>query len=163
MRWAVPLSLALTAACAPAAPAAAGPDPGFHIRLERGMCFGSCPAYSVDVDAAGHVLFVGGKSAVEPSVPCQGERRWTIGTAAVARLQALVDSSGYFGFRDSYAGRITDMPTFTVTVTRRGRTKAVRDYVGLAVGMPRAMVELENAIDEAAGTRDCVVGAARAP
>jgi hypothetical protein len=43
-----------------------------------------------------------------------------------------------------------------VTVTRNGRTKTVSDYVGLMVGMPRAMVDLENAIDIAARDRACV-------
>jgi hypothetical protein len=52
---------------------------------------------------------------------------------------------------------MTDMPTFTVTVTRRGSTKTVTDYVGLSVGMPQAMVDLENAIDETANDRACVL------
>jgi hypothetical protein len=134
-----------------------GGDPTFHLRLERGMCLGSCPVYTVDIDAAGNVTFVGRKSVTEPSAPCQGERRWKIDAAAVTRLRDLVDRSGFFGFKDSYSARVTDLPPYTVTVTRKGRTKTVRDYVGQMAGMPPAMTQLENAIDNEGRTLACVV------
>jgi hypothetical protein len=133
------------------------PDPTFSARLERGPCYGSCPSYSVAVDATGAVRFVGEKSVTGSGVPCQGERRWKIPASAVAKLEAKVDASGFFGFKPAYRAGMTDMPTFTVTVTRRGSTKTVTDYVGLSVGMPQAMVDLENAIDETANDRACVL------
>ena len=136
----------------------AGPpaDPNFSAQLVRGPCYGSCPSYSVTVDAAGAVRFVGEKSGAGRRAPCQGERRWRISANAVAALEARVDASGFFGLQRAYRAHMTDMPTFTVTITRRGRTKTVTDYVGLSVGMPQAMVDLENAIDEAANDRACV-------
>jgi hypothetical protein len=138
-------------------------DPTFQVRLERGMCLGSCPVYAVELDASGHVKFVGAKSEAEPSVACQGERRWQAAPAAVGRLEALIDRSGFFGFKSDYVAQITDMPPVVVTVTRHGRTKRVRDYVGRMVGMPVAMTQIEIAIDEAAATKACVVGEAAAP
>lgn len=135
-------------------------DPTFHARLERGLCYGACPVYTVDIDATGAVTFVGRKSATEPSAPCQGERHWRTPPAAVAKLEAQVEASGFFGFKDAYRANVTDMPTFTVTITRAGRSKTVVDYLGLSVGMPKAMVDLENAVDLAANTHDCVVAAA---
>jgi hypothetical protein len=45
-----------------------------------------------------------------------------------------------------------------VTVTRHGRTRSVTDYAGQMVGMPAAVIEIEDAIDTAANTRACVVG-----
>jgi hypothetical protein len=137
----------------------AGPpraDPTFHVKLERGMCLGACPYYAVEIDAGGLVTFTGDKSTIEPSVPCLGRRQWRIAPAAVAQLRERVDASGFFGFKDEYAGEVTDMPRFSVTVTRNRRTKTVSDYVGLMVGMPRAMVDLEDAIDIAARDRACV-------
>jgi hypothetical protein len=141
-----------------AAPISALPraDPTFHARLVRGMCLGACPNYTVEIDAAGLVTFTGDRSTIEPSVACQGRRQWRAAPAAVARLQARVDASGFFGFKDAYVGDMTDMPRFSVTVTRGGRTKTVTDYIGLTVGMPKAMVDLEDAIDIAAGDRACV-------
>ena len=134
------------------------PDPTFDVRLERGACFGACPSYTVEVDAAGNVRFVGASSVLGRGVPCQGERRWNIRPSAVAALQAEVDASGFFGLRDSYRASVTDQRVFTVTVTRYGETKTVVDYLGLSVGMPHAMVDLENAIDATAGDGPCVVG-----
>ncbi len=133
------------------------PDPTFHVRLERGACFGPCPRYSVEADAAGDVRFVGASSVAGPGVACQGEHRWKIRPLAVAALEAEVDASAFFGLRDSYRSSITDQRAFTVTVTRYGKTKTVLDYVGLSVGMPHAMVDLENAIDAATNDRACII------
>lgn len=131
-------------------------DPTFRAGLARGMCLGACPRYTVEIDAGGLVTFTGAKSTIEPSVPCLGRRQWRVAPAAVTRLQGQVDASGFFGFKNEYAGAMTDMPQFWVTVTRNGRTKTVSDYVGLTVGMPRAMVDLEDAIDIAAHDMACV-------
>jgi Domain of unknown function (DUF6438) len=132
------------------------PDPTFHVRLERGACFGPCLSYSVEVDAAGNVRFLGASGDGGTGVPCQGERRWNIRPSAVAALQAEVDASGFFGFREAYRSAVTDQRASTVTVTRYGKTKTVVDDVGLSVGMPHAMVDLENAIDAAARDGPCV-------
>jgi hypothetical protein len=148
------LALAMSPPPGSASPTAA--DPTFRANLTRGLCLGSCPSYEVEIDSAGLVTFTGSKSAVEPSVPCLGKRQWRVTPAAVARLADVVDRSGFFGFKDEYQGAVTDMPSFSVTITRHGRTKSVRDYVGLAVGMPRAMVDIENAIDAAANDHACV-------
>ena len=135
-------------------------DPTFHARLERGACYGSCPVYTVDVDSAGAVTFVGATSVVRPDAPCQGERRWRIEPGAVTRLESVVDHTGFFAFKAAYRAGVTDIPQFSVTITRLGRSKTVVDYAGLQAGMPHAMVDLENAIDTVANTKACV---ARAP
>ena len=148
--------VAAMAACS--APAAApATDPTFHVILERGMCLAACPNYRVEIDASGQVTFTGSNSFIPPHVPCQGRHQWRIDPAAVVKLEALVDERRFFAFKDKYEAEITDMPPFTVTVTRNGRTKAVRDYVGQMVGMPKAVAEIEEAIDVAAGDRDCVI------
>jgi hypothetical protein len=136
-------------------------DPTFHARLVRAPCYGNCPSYSVDIDAAGNVRFVGEQSVAGPGVRCQGEHRWMIKPLAVAALAAKVDASGFFGLKDSYRAKMTDQSASTLTVVRFGRTKAVEDYVGLSVGMPHAMVDLENAIDATANDRACVAEAQR--
>jgi hypothetical protein len=132
-------------------------DTSFHARLDRGACYGACPVYAVDVDAAGHVRFVGARSVAEPSVPCQGEHGWRVDPSAVAALEAEVDATAFFALKGAYRAGITDQPTNTVSITRRGGAKTVVDYAGLRAGMPRTMVDLENAIDAAANDRACVV------
>jgi Domain of unknown function (DUF6438) len=160
---------ATTAACAPPAPSRAPPpaqDPTFQATLERGMCLGPCPVYQVVIDASGLVTFTGSNSNIDPDVPCQGRRQWRIAPAAVTRLEALIDRAGFFGFKPAYVAGITDQASYAVTVTRRGRTGHVQDYVGQMAGMPGVMSEIEDAIDIAAGDKDCVVAkttAASAP
>ena len=144
----------LVASTASAAPS----DPTFHAKLERGMCLGACPHYEVEIAADGQVTFTGGRSYIEPSVVCQGERQWQVSPADVATLEALIDRSGFFGFKAEYRGDMTDMAQMVVTVTRHGRTKSVTDYIGRMVGMPAAVTEIEEAIDTATQTRACVVG-----
>ena len=141
----------LAASSAAAAPRGSGDDPSFHLRLERGACFGTCPDYSVDVGADGAVVFHGRRF-----VACLGDRRWRISRRAVARLRAAADRADLFALKDEYRGRITDQPQYRVELTRRGRTKQLTDYVGRSVGMPATVTDLELAIDEIAATRACV-------
>jgi|HubBroStandDraft_5_1064220.scaffolds.fasta_scaffold60650_2 hypothetical protein len=162
MRLIVALALCAASAVACSAPTAppaveAGPDPTFHVRLDRGMCLGDCPAYRVEIDASGLVSFTGSVSNMSPSVPCQGRRQWRVSPAAVAGLAALIDREDVFSFKDDYTAGVTDRPGFDVTVTRRGKTKHVHDYAGEMVAMPRAVSEVEDAIDIAANDKACVV------
>ena len=150
------LLLILLTALAPAVAAAAPIDRTFRARLERGPCFGFCPSYTVDLTADGRVRFEGRPPGRGAANGCLGVLRWRVSRAAVARLQRTVDRGGFYGFKSEYAAPVTDLPTYTVTVTRRGRTKAVRDYGGAEAGMPAAMTGIENAIDEAAGVTRCV-------
>jgi uncharacterized protein DUF6438 len=135
---------------------APAPDPTFRARLDRSPCFGACPSYGVEIEASGAVTFVDHPSIWNGHDVCKGTLTWRTPAAQVARLEQIIDASGFFGFRGDYSGPLTDQPRFTVTVTRHGRTKTVSDYAGLSVGMPRAMTTVENAIDEASGDGRCL-------
>jgi hypothetical protein len=135
--------------------AAARPDPSFDIQLQRGPCFGSCPAYTVDIQANGQVVFNGGGRRGSPPI-CAGEQHWRIARSAVARLQAMVDRIGFMDLQASYDARIADLPTRVITVTRRGQTKSLRERDGMMVGMPKAVIDLETALDTAAGVSRCL-------
>ena len=133
---------------------AAQPDPTFRVTLDRGPCFGTCPSYAVSLDWKGRVTFVGrppGRGDGSPA--CLGNHSWHVAPMAESRLKALIDRSSFFNFKRAYRANITDLPQFTVTVTRRGRTHSVIDHAGQLVGMPRAMSAIENAIDVAATPR----------
>jgi len=52
------------------------------------------------------------------------------------------------------------MPTYVVSINTGHGLKSVIDYGGLNVGMPRAEQDLENAIDEVAGTKRWIEGSA---
>jgi uncharacterized protein DUF6438 len=123
------------------------------ITLERTVCFGTCPAYTVSIDAGGNVTYEGRKY-----VRVSGQQRARISTERVARLVETVARIGFFGLKDEYAGIqhpdgtttfVTDLPSTIVTVTSGVRQKRVMDYLGA----PIALRDFEDDIDEAANTR----------
>lgn len=126
-----------------------------RITLDRTMCFGTCPSYTVQISGDGSVLFQG-----RACVATKGEQRAQIPEAAVKDLVAKFRAAEYFSLRDSYRAAVTDNPTTTTSIAFDGRKKAVSDYVGGSVGMPRAVSDLESAIDAAAGTKRWISGTA---
>jgi len=133
------------AACAPVeAPAQQAP---VEIVLSRTACYGFCPDYTVAISGDGTVRYEGRRF-----VNVVGERTATIPRADVERLLARFDSIGFERLRDQYRAPITDLPTYTIQLTRNGRTKTVADYGGVSAGMPDAVRELQDEIDRVAGT-----------
>lgn len=139
--------LALVGALALASCATAAPPTAAEITLSRSVCFGFCPDYTVSITDAGEVTYVG-----RNFVNVVGEQHATVSREDAARLLARFDAIGFDRLRDAYRAEITDIPTYTVTLTRNGRAKTVVDYGGLSVGMPQSMRDLQDEIDRVAGT-----------
>jgi hypothetical protein len=138
------------ASCAPvAAPADPPPSNEGHvmITLQRGVCYGFCPDYTVTISGEGQVTYTGRRF-----VNVVGEQRATIAAADVQRLLRRFDAANFDGLRDSYRAQVTDLPTFTVTLERNGRRKVVVDYGGTSAGMPQAVRDLQDEIDRVANT-----------
>ena len=123
-----------------------------EIRLARGACFGFCPVYTVTITGEGAVRYEG-----RNHVDAVGVRTATIPAADVARLVARFDEVGFDRLQDAYRSQATDLPTFTISITRNGHTKTVVDYGGVSAGMPRAVRDLEDEIDRVAGTAQWVL------
>ena len=122
------------------------------ITLQRTSCFGPCPIYAVSIDASGTVPYEG-----ERFVRVVGRRTAHIDPAVVARLLARAEQIRFSGLRSAYRAienpdgtttMVTDLPTKIVTITAKGRTKRVEDYVAA----PDSLTEFERGIDHAAGT-----------
>ncbi len=126
---------------------------GVKIELSRGACFGSCPIYTVRIRGDGSVHFSGQRNVLVP-----GEHDAHIAPAAVMELVRQFENARFFAAGDKYIARVTDNPTYTLTLTVGGKTKTVTDYVGEQVGMPLAITDLENAVDHAAGTERWIKG-----
>lgn len=142
-------AIALTA-CAPVeAPAQEGP---VEITLRRTVCYGFCPAYTVTITGDGQVRYNG-----ERFVNVVGPASATIPREDVEQLLARFDEIGFDELRDEYRGQMTDLPTTTITLVRNGRRKAVVDYGGTSVGMPRAVRDLQAEIDRVARTDQWVL------
>jgi hypothetical protein len=138
------------ASCAPVeTPASEGP---IMITLQRTVCFGFCPAYTVRITGEGEVTYIG-----ERFVNAVGERHATIPRADVERLLHRFEEAGFMQLRDEYRAHVTDLPTYTITLERNGRTKGVLDYGGISAGMPAAVRDLQDEIDRVANTAQWVL------
>jgi len=124
-----------------------------HIRMERTACYGTCPVYSVEIAGDGTVTFIG-----ERYVNATGQQTAHIAKAKVQELFKKFEKCEFFWTRDAYEASITDMPSTIVSISFDTRSKSVTDYAGERAGMPKAIAELEEAIDKAAGTQEWVIG-----
>jgi hypothetical protein len=126
---------------------------GVKIQLTRTACFGTCPAYTVTIRGNGSVHFSG-----QRYVKISGEHDAQISSDQVRALVSQFEKAQFFAAGDKYIARVTDNPTYTLTLTVGGKTKTVTDYVGEQVGMPLVIVDLEDAVDHAAGTERWIKG-----
>lgn len=149
-------------------------DPAdFSVTLERGACFGTCPDYKVTISGDGTVRFTTGANvfagtATEvhrrydgQNVLMPGDHVAHIDPARAAALLARFKAAGFMGLKPAYESRITDSPTYALTLRVGKVSKKVIDYVGAGAGMPAIVTELEDAVDQVADTERWVTGNAR--
>ena len=117
------------------------------ITLQRTTCFGTCPAYSIALNGDGSVLYEG-----KYYVAFQGRHRGWVPRDNVIEMVKLFQQADYYSLRDEYSSMVTDNPTKITSIEIDGRRKQVIDYVGLDMGMPVAVAELEDAIDRLSGS-----------
>lgn len=149
-RFFVVAAVALLAACASAAPAPEA-SPAV-ITLERTLCYGFCPDYTVRIESDGDVIYTGRRF-----VNVTGEQRSQIPAEDVARLLTRFDAIGFTSLRDEYRAQVTDLPSTTITLERDGVRKSVLDYGGTGAGMPEGVRALQDEIDRVAGTAQWVL------
>jgi hypothetical protein len=133
--------------------AAPAPEPARAV-LERTVCFGFCPAYTVTIAADGTVTYVG-----KDFVRVHGKQVRHIDPRKAAGVLAHFRRASFFGMQSSYRVMITDNPTATLTLTMGGRTKTVEDYPpchggsgDFGVATPSELCALEQEMDDVAGT-----------
>lgn len=98
-----------------------------EIGLERAICFGTCPAYSVTFKADVAVRYVG----IE-NVPHKGERTGRISDWEFHRLAEFAVKSGYMNMESDYdLPTITDLPVTYSMVVRAEKRKIIRNYGSL--------------------------------
>jgi hypothetical protein len=120
---------------------------GFSIQLSRTGCLGPCPSYTVIIHGDGKVEFHGRGNVAIP-----GDHHSEIAPEAAARLLERFRAAKFFEFKDRYVASVTDNPTYCLELAIGAKRKTITDYVGTWTGMPTLVTELEDAVDEAAGT-----------
>jgi hypothetical protein len=85
-------------------------------------------------------------------------------TIAPDDIRCLVDAfraADFWSLSPQYTAPITDSPTYSLTLSIGGKSKTVDDYVGQAVGMPKAVNGLEDAVDQLSGDERWITGDTR--
>lgn len=124
-----------------------------EFQLERTLCYGSCPSYTVSIAGDGTVRFEGRAAVVIP-----GHHSAHISSETVTELIHQFRAANFLSALSSYHGNWTDNPTQTLSLHINGQVKTVVDYVGLDVGLPLAIRNLETVVDSAAGTGRWIKG-----
>jgi hypothetical protein len=123
------------------------------ISLERTICYGSCPYYKVEIAGDGTVYYTG-----LDHVAVTGRHRAQVSPDAVGALYQAFLKADFFWTLDTYAASVTDVPTYTVTISYDGHSKKLVDYYGREIGMPKQITALEDGIDAMAQTEKWVKG-----
>ncbi|RSL17878.1 ankyrin repeat protein [Edaphobacter aggregans] len=118
------------------------------ISLTRTPCYGTCPGYAVTISGDGVIHYTGGHMVLIP-----GDHIAHIKPDAVRELLQSFRKADLFSAKDEYRGNWTDNPTQTITLVIGTRHKTVIDYVGTDAGLPLAIRNLEEQIDEVADTK----------
>lgn len=124
-----------------------------RITLDASPCIGTCPVYNVSIAGDGAVSYNG-----SDCVAAQGPRTGRVSEDGVRRLFRMFADADFLSLNDAYRFGEPDGPTLTVTLAFDGKTKSVQDYSGQKVGMPKAVSDIEDAIDRTADTQQWVVG-----
>jgi hypothetical protein len=130
------------------------------VTLERTVCLGECPSYSVQIFSDGGVVYYGDRF-----VKSEGKHSYSIPVDSVKSLFRFIVRVKFFSLKDKYReGReirtkpdgttvtlfvmVSDLPSKFITVQSRNLSKTIEDYYA----GPKELAELENMIDRIART-----------
>lgn len=126
------------------------------VTLQRTACYGQCPIYAVEIYGNGQVKYTG-----KDFVKVKGIRQSSVPPANVELLAAALRHVKFEQIREKYqfetdgcVSMPTDFPSFSISVTKAGKTKSVAFYTGChGPTVPAEDLEwLSNTIDVLAQT-----------
>lgn len=128
-------------------PSAAASDDDLRVTLERTACFGTCPIYSVSVDASGAITYAGDRFVAE-----RGPRTAKLDADDMRRLVEAIGNAGLDDLEGPYVRGApgcedysTDNPTQIITVVRGGHEKRiVYDFGCKAFGVRDTFARLKS-------------------
>jgi hypothetical protein len=111
--------------------------------MKRTRCFGGCPAYELQIQGTGDVLF-------KSTFPVEAEHHEKLSREELRKLVDAFRSANYYSLepRQGYEIGAVDLPACVTSISIDGRSMSVIDYSGLQVGMPTSVRDLELAIAE---------------
>ena len=142
------------AAKAPTKPLAE-PDP--VLTFERTPCFGTCPAYTMQVFADGRVAYEGRRG-----VPMLGTKELKLPASAVADLLRQAKEARFEQFQDRYSMNTTDLPSTIIAVRQpNGKLKTVVMEEGAPENVRQLFTYISNQLDTLAKLSTAVPSADR--
>jgi Domain of unknown function (DUF6438) len=90
------------------------------VKLTRGRCYGTCPAYQVTLRRDGSAVWEG-----EAFTDRLGLHRGSVDPEEFELLTSFISRSGFFDWQDDYPPSATDLPDYALTVTRSDMAKRV--------------------------------------
>jgi len=134
------------------------------VTLQRGFCYGRCAQYVLTISSDGSVVFDG-----KEETKIKGKATGSISKEDLKRLIDQFDTVKFFQLEDRYEFgncpiKISDTPSAITTLRINGKTKTVRHYLGCVeddpqhTSFPPALIELEQMIDQVAGSKQWVDG-----
>jgi hypothetical protein len=127
------------------------------ITLSRTICYGTCPAYKLEIFANGRVVFHG-----QAHVRKTGTVTWQISQDRIKQLVSEFHNINYFSLADDYSLSSrkncpnfgTDAPSVTTSLTLNGQTKTVGHSHGCqGLEILSQLVSFEDRIDELADSK----------
>ncbi|MCP4425708.1 MAG: hypothetical protein GY803_14525 [Chloroflexi bacterium] len=127
-----------------------------EITLERTICFGNCPSYTLTIDGSGSIVY-NGRSYVQE----KGRREGQMSQQDYQRLVDAFEIYNFYALSDLYrraANPIcdaeeyeywTDAPYVAIGLSVNDRLTEIEHYHGLR-NAPAELTELENLVDEMA-------------
>jgi hypothetical protein len=111
------------------------------IRLERMLCPGACPDYSLAIHGDGKVVYEG-----RHYVAVKGRRQGRISTGKVGELIKEFYRIGYFSLKDQYDAVVNDGAVTKTSIIADGKSKQVINCHPSQA--PQDLYNLEKKIDE---------------
>ena len=105
------------------------------ILLERTICYGTCPAYKIEIYENGDG-FYHGKRFVNNT----GKFEFSINKIDISHIIKKAEEINFFDMQDKYTEAISDLPKTYIKI----KNKLIEDYYGA----PKELKELEELIDK---------------
>jgi hypothetical protein len=127
---------------APTSPSTISDLSNVTIGMERNMCMGTCPVYSLEIFGNGTLVYNG-----ERFVNVTGKQISSIPENEVKELAEEFYNINYFSLNDTFDKIVqTDQPTVITSININGTFKSIFDNLGAIA--PEGLRALENRIDE---------------
>ena len=108
------------------------------IEMVKTSCFGTCPAYTFNLNGDGSATFNG-----RQFVKMEGKHNRTFPADTTNFVFTRLMEADLFQYKNEYTDNVTDLPTTYLTFKHEGRQKKMKLYYGVPAELKAITKELE--------------------